>query len=603
MRKRRILSLLLAVAVTATMLIAVPLTASAAEETGYAEWTIYGNSNITAEQPYNEKKSSSDNDITPDIQVSGPFGSKSSFKSTDKDVTLTKYSDGSIVDFKSMTINKSLKLQQGTYVKIDTKLSDSTKFNKYDLTIAYGASTSGKGIKVTGTGSGTTDIKDSSAVNANEVVVKEYTGLRDDTITIERDGSESWLLYVGIKYGYDATYTEDVTSVDIVQENETVYVDSTIDLKVTVLPDNAKNRGITWSAEPSDKVKIDADGTLHGLDACDAVTVKATSKSNPEKSDTCTVVVKKKPEVPGQELTDVNDLAPAENTTYDLLNAAISVGVEDNMSIYFKKHSYFNNHVAVLGTDDMVYNGSKKSMSLSGSENKGSIKVSQGKNVIALKLPNKATIKLNVHAWGSSPVTGYIASSLDKCTKNVPESEFNLATTPLLSTTGTAAGLLEYTNETGDNQIVYISGTGDLGIYDINVTLDGQSVFGKGAADTGMYKTEGAAELGVIRFLQQYTSDTAVTKYGFKIINSETGDIVNQGVDVSASKNPEAVVKNGFYADVYGIKKGEESDVKYYAKAYVMTDDKTIFWSDGKIDGKIDWDNVKEVEKDTSYVN
>ena len=117
------------------------------------------------------------------------------------------------------------------------------------------------------------------------------------------------------------------------------------------------------------------------------------------------------------------------------------------------------------------------------------------------------------------------------------------------------------------------------------------------AADSGKYTNKDEAERGVIRFLQQYVGEEQVTEYGFKILNSEA-EIVDKGVVVSSTVDPEKVVGKGFYADVYGIERSGQGDTTYYAKAYVKIGSQTI-WSDGTNSKSVSWDNEINYQEPT----
>ncbi len=600
MRKRRILSLLLAVAVMATMLVAVPLTASAATgDTGYAEWVIMGNNSIDDETTHNSYKSSSDLVISPTITNTSVTNAKFTPGEVQETTSFKAYS-GEEKQIGTGEIKGSAKVGSSSAITINTDLNNSEKFNKYDLLIVYSERYKDSGIKVSGDASRVIGEQNGSGDKTQhyKTMTYEVKNLSDNNIKIQRGSNEADILYIGLNYGYEEKAYVPVTSVNIEQENATAYVDDStqLTLNVTVEPGTATKKKINWTYQGEGEVTIDDAGVVTGKKA-GTVTATATSDDNSEAHDSCVITVKEQPRVSGED-GGVEKLEVAENRVYDLQQAALDAEPVFGLGIYDNGKCYFNNQIAFLGTaKNAVYTKNKGCRSLSGKENTGygSFCVSKGENVIAIKLPAKATVRLVLYAWGGTARKGYIASSLDDCGGSVLPDK-HLASTEDISTNNTAYRELSYTN--GDaEQVVYISGTGQLGIYDIEVTLDTENIFGEKAADSGKYTNKGEAERGVIRFLQQYVGEEQVTEYGFKILNSDA-EIVDKGVVVSSTVDPEKVVGKGFYADVYGIERSGDGDTTYYAKAYVKIGNQTI-WSDGTNSKSVSWDNEINYQEPT----
>src|SRR6218665_971098 len=70
----------------------------------------------------------------------------------------------------------------------------------------------------------------------------------------------------------------------------TVEVNLTMKLTPTVTPENAADKSVTWTSSNNDIAAVADDGTVTGKSPGTAV-IKVTSKSNPDKSATCTVTV------------------------------------------------------------------------------------------------------------------------------------------------------------------------------------------------------------------------------------------------------------------------------------------------------------------------
>ena len=123
----------------------------------------------------------------------------------------------------------------------------------------------------------------------------------------------------------------------------------------------------------------------------------------------------------------------------------------------------------------------------------------------------------------------------------------------------------------------------------------------EGVSDSGWYDTQDAAKVGVIRFLQQYSGDN-VTEYGFYIVRGGDGKIVDQTKTTVSSKDSisKMIESGGFFTDVDGItENNEESDVTYYAKAFVKFGDSDVV-SSKSIEGKVNWNRQIDYTPDSN---
>ena len=82
-----------------------------------------------------------------------------------------------------------------------------------------------------------------------------------------------------------------VTGIELTESTAEVEVGSTVTLHASVLPENASNKGITWSVQSgNDKAEVDANGVVTGTAAGEAV-IRAASTADPTKYAECTVTV------------------------------------------------------------------------------------------------------------------------------------------------------------------------------------------------------------------------------------------------------------------------------------------------------------------------
>ncbi len=123
----------------------------------------------------------------------------------------------------------------------------------------------------------------------------------------------------------------------------------------------------------------------------------------------------------------------------------------------------------------------------------------------------------------------------------------------------------------------------------------------EGVSDSGWYDTQDAAKVGVIRFLQQYSGDN-VTEYGFYIVRGGDGTVVDQTKTTVSSETDisKMIESGGFFTDVDGItENNEESDVTYYAKAFVKFGDSDVV-SSKSIEGKVNWNRQIDYTPDNN---
>lgn len=81
-----------------------------------------------------------------------------------------------------------------------------------------------------------------------------------------------------------------VTGITVSPKTTTIKVNTTTSLSASVSPTNATEQGVMWSSSNSSMATVDDKGVVRGV-APGEVTITATSRSDPQKKDTCTVTV------------------------------------------------------------------------------------------------------------------------------------------------------------------------------------------------------------------------------------------------------------------------------------------------------------------------
>ena len=95
-----------------------------------------------------------------------------------------------------------------------------------------------------------------------------------------------------------------VSSITITADRNTIYTDETLQLNVSIQPENAANKAVTWSVVSGGKYgSVDSSGKITALQAGTLV-VKATANDGSGKSATFTVTIKEKPLFEGSGTAD-----------------------------------------------------------------------------------------------------------------------------------------------------------------------------------------------------------------------------------------------------------------------------------------------------------
>lgn len=129
--------------------------------------------------------------------------------------------------------------------------------------------------------------EDIAIVSATGKVTGLAAGQADITVVSQADPTKNATCHVTVSVRDDTVHVESVT---LDRESADMYVGDNLQLTATVLPDNATNKGVTFSSDNKNVAFVDASGSVVAVNDGDAV-IKATSNENPEKFDTCTVHV------------------------------------------------------------------------------------------------------------------------------------------------------------------------------------------------------------------------------------------------------------------------------------------------------------------------
>ncbi len=689
MRKRRILSLLLAVAVTVTMLVAVPLTASAAttnfkvEDKAYsAGQSIVSSSEITAEfsgavsksggsAPAVTKNSEStsqtkypyyvplrgtdENTATKDYVIlkitpkkDGKLSvyllatqpiSKNNFNIYYKDTTANGANVTTTLDNPSSAGEKTIEIENAianhTYAFWQNNTGN-FGFVGFDFVTEDVPIVQTKSLSISGADTlyiqQTANLTATQDEGANEEIKWEVeeggenfvdidpvtgavTGKAAGTATIKATATTS-----NTTATHDITVNkrDAVTELTLDREKADVYVGKDINLTASIKPESMQQYyKVEWSAEGTGEPKGEAtvsDGKVTGKKAGEVtITAKVTDDEEKPHEATCTVTVKDIPKLDGGvSFTDESNMkeklvAAKETNTYNLLKDAEAKGYTTDQvalekeSPYEAKHLYYNNEIGIAGSAGNQYNN-KSSVDIDQTTpHENGIRLKQSQDEFALKLAPGSTVRVYVKGGGSTERYGTIGTKTGITDQNASE---------VLAKTGNLAnyaeGLMAHTNKTGAEEVVYVSATSDSYISQIQIVVAPK--FGDGIADSGYYTVDPDKNEGAIRFLQSFSDNTAVKKFGFLIINGGTGefepsitaDTATEVASDDTAKIGQIASAGGFYADVTGIT--YESSDKYYAKAFVVIDDGTetgyTVISEATIKGEVNWE--RPIEKPES---
>ena len=621
-RKTKILSLILAITVVTTMIMAVPFTASAAENDGYAEWIIYGEKASTSKYYTTYNKSENVTDPT--------------YTAKYDDASVTTLQDFKYTSCKGDRVTipagsmHAAKLNTGFTMTINTKLSsDNSTFDSYDLVIVYASRYANKPTTIT---VNENSDKQENMILDDTICAHKFKDMKADQVTIKPSDGEGRLYYVGIKYKVPS----DTPSIEIPEQSYNVPVGESVAIEYDT--DNLTEE-LTW--ESSDSCAKVENGVVEGVSTGEA---KITARANDiEKS--CQVYVSEsktvyitiglgisnakiqkesggEPEAltSGAKIMDYGkykityDLSAPKTYLPDIESDEFQVGTGTKPVLALNSK---NNEIESVSFGPEVYNAMYGKTIVWGVEDQKwypasmhEINSLQQKNIVLIA----GAVKGNTE--DSDVYMTVQGGKLSGARDAASQGTFQINKDTILSIPVVSGSKISVKNDAGDNKATYTLGTksnqtGDVTNYDpssaeveqgyveLKVTVNGFLAYielttpaspitwDKGVTDSGYYNDENGKK-GVIRFLQGY-SGTAES-YGFYLLDKESKIIVGSKIEGTEDINN----ADGIYADLINIE-ANNSDL-YYMKAFVVVDGKEI-WGPafgGKVD---DWE--KEVEKPT----
>ena len=624
-RKTKILSLILAITVVATMIMAVPFTASA-EDTVF-KLQGFDASKLTKGSTYDLKDSSETVGLTVKLLDAG----NSYTSATYKDQKDSNYEYG-----------------KPSAVQPATKPSQS-----------QGKYSSGFGFEFTPTYTGTftayyklgdtkTMYLDNNTDASKNTSHKNETGSNEYEISFQVLADNTYILYVtgtgneyyGFKFVAN-TSKEPSISLDKTEADVSTGEDITLQAVVSNLEDTT----VTWESDAREYATVN-EGVVHGVRAGSA-NITATASDGQTKA-SCKVTVKDAKDVsiePGNGVkfelkqngetkyegsgkSTIKDMAygtydvvltkmaPVTYTNFQTLLPQITVGVGSETSFTIGSADIVDNVDSFTGS---VYSALSGSTVIWGFESKNAKPTSfgymnLGENRTSGKTPIAGTIDgstdSDVYMLVSTQNSGKIDSvgrdsnfQINTNTElKIPVLENSTVTVSNYTTQADShnatytlgknsavntPGETTYTATAEDAKTGYITLTVTNGGYlsRIKVTTPAVITWGEGETDSGYY--DDGSRKGVIRFIQGYTG--TATGYGFYVVDKDGGIIESNKIQGSASIND----AEGIYADLIDIQDNNRDS--YYMKAYVVVNG-TEIWGPA-FGGKVNWD--REVEKPT----
>ena len=411
----------------------------------------------------------------------------------------------------------------------------------------------------------TTSNLGSAEITYSIVSGSEFVSLEGSTVTANAQGTATVKASATVD---DVEYSDTieivsgyapVTALEITPESATIYYTKSVQLSTEATPSNATDTTVIWKSSDDSIATVDSSGKVTAKSKKGSATITATSVDGP--SAQATITVTNNPYVTSSGARSESELvAPTKTVVMDLVAAAEAVGYKkgcafDQLPPYLNGYGFFDNAIMPVGTDGgNAYYGSKTSVNLDETTNDGGILIKLEQEVIAVKIGAGSTIKVPIKSGGGGDRYGTISSASG--------SDGDLYKSTSLANYG--EDVMTYTNNTGADQIVYLSATGDSFIAQIQVIVP--PTFGATDTDKGFYyDADVSTKLGVIRFFQEVAA-SGVENYGFYILDSK-GETEKAVITPEAEKVTELV---GIYADLYGIPETDESKAtNYYMKAFV----------------------------------
>ena len=558
MRKRRILSLLLAVAVMATMLVAVPLTASAED---MQERTItWDFSKFTEKHP---------------LEGADAYTLRYEVTENDNDsndvINLTGNSGGS---------NGSDYVQEGIGFQVNGGSNSSRRYITYvpendgTLTVNFSNNNSSDRWTIIGT-----EVIDTSKITSytkgeNGILAAEKANNGSGSVSSdELKAGTTYYVYFSAKLTVTSlTYVyQTVPGLFLNPNQDTIRAGESVNIYPR-LSMGGNLEDVTF--------EIDNETDFDLVDNPTYATVSA--KGSAEKGDSTTLTAKYKEQYTATAIIEVTDLPDNKYWIVD------SDAVQTALETYDSTTGNLQADGATIGTgftkkeglsatythNGVTYNFTK---ALQG----GTGNVSQNKATVSI-VPAEAACKVTVlfdnTGQTNKPRVQHIYYGDDKAQATSDNGEITAV-----------EYIIKKSEIVKDTPIVTYGDTSSKNLYAIFIEYFEEPEFtSETGIDSGYYQSS-EGKKGVIRFFQGVNADD-VSDYGFYIVD-DNGEIVDEGIAHSQS---EAITLTGIYADLYGLPEESSPDIpsKYTMKAFVTPRriGSPIFAPESVKDKTVNWD-------------
>ncbi len=212
------------------------------------------------------------------------------------------------------------------------------------------------------------------------------------------------------------------TNIILNNNNSTIYVDSTINLKATIIPNNASNKTITWSSSDSKIATVDKNGKVTAKKS-GKVTITAKTSNNLKATSTIKVI---KPLISVKKITINNNITSVFVNESVTLSASISPITASNKNIIW---SSSDSSIATVDSNGKVIGKKAGSVKITATS-KSNPRVSGSKSiVVSIKKINVRSIalseeKINLYVEGIHKLNPVLTPK-DTTEKNITWSSSN----------------------------------------------------------------------------------------------------------------------------------------------------------------------------------
>ncbi len=172
-----------------------------------------------------------------------------------------------------------------------------------------------------------------------------FSGWSTDDITVS-DGK----FVIDKDVHFVGSFVKDVTDITVDKTEIELEEGETDKITVTVIPDDATNKEVTYKSSDEDVVKVDENGNITAVGEGTA-TITITSKDDPTKKETIKVTVKapEKPEEPEEP-----ESIPVEDVIVDKSDITLNVGETDKITATVTPDNATNKEVTYISGDETI---------------------------------------------------------------------------------------------------------------------------------------------------------------------------------------------------------------------------------------------------------